>query len=186
MMPTPPPQLARALRQMLHGLVDDLSDQAVGALATLVWDLMRESPQALAARTAPEQPEPARPAQETASADEPLPPGRGGTWGELVDLLRAHRTPPDASDARAQQSAHDTPSTPLPLALEALGDYVGARPGLASDLVAHPPDPDADPVGAALVDDQRRQLAGYGRREWRALDAAQKAAAVAAGAAKWR
>ncbi|SRR6266542_3089011 len=71
-------------------------------------------------------------------------------------------------------------------ALEALGSYVGARPGLTSELVAHPPDPDADPFGAALVDDQQREIAGLGKREWRGLDAKQKAAAVAAGAARWR
>jgi hypothetical protein len=118
-----------------------------------------------------------------ADAAETLPPGHAATEDDVVKSLFAYRA---AQRAHAQQAPHDTTSTPLPLALEALGDYVGARPGLTSDLLAGPPDAEADPVGAALVDDQQRQLAGYTKRDWRALKPEQKAAAVAAGAKRWR
>jgi len=50
----------------------------------------------------------------------------------------------------------------------------------------HKPDAETDPVGAALVDDEQRQLAGYTRRDWRALTLEQKAAAVAANTRRWR
>jgi hypothetical protein len=53
-------------------------------------------------------------------------------------------------------------------------------------LLAHEPDAETDPVAAALVDDQQRQLAGYTRRDWRALTRQQKAAAVAAATKRWR
>lgn len=99
---------------------------------------------------------------------------------------RARQTEQAEAQARAQVSASATSGTPLPSALEALGDYVGAWPGFISDLINNPPDPEGDPVGAALVDDQRRELAGLGKREWRALSPEQKAAAVAANAARWR
>jgi hypothetical protein len=113
-----------------------------------------------------------------ANAAEPLPPGHVAKADDVVKSLFAHRA--------AQQVANTTESTPLPLALEAPGDYVGARLGLTSDLLAHEPDAETDPVGAALVDDQQRQLAGYTRRDWRALTLEQKAAAVAAGTKRWR
>jgi hypothetical protein len=113
----------------------------------------------------------------------PPRPEHGATGDNMVQSRFAHRA---AQDARAQQAADDTKRTPLPLALEALGDYVGARPGLTSDLLAQMPEADADPVGAALVDDQQRELAGFTRRDWLALTPEQKAAAVAAGAGRWR
>src|SRR5206468_2738068 len=67
-----------------------------------------------------------------ALADAAEPPGRAATADDAVKSLFPHQ-------ARAQQAAHDTASTPLPLALEALGDYVGARPGLTRDLLAQTP-----------------------------------------------
>jgi len=118
-----------------------------------------------------------------ADTAEPLPPGHAATADDAVKSLFAHRA---AQRALAQQVANNTESTPLPLALEALGHYVGARPGLTSDLLAHEPDAETDPVAAALVDGQQRQLAGYTRRDWRALTRQQKAAAVAAATKRWR
>jgi hypothetical protein len=118
-----------------------------------------------------------------ADAAEPRPPGHAGKADDAVKSLFAHRA---AQQARAQEVANNTESTPLPLALEALGDYVGARPGLTSDLLAHKSYAETDPVGAALVDDQQRQLAGYTRRDWRALTLEQKVAAVVAGTKRWR
>jgi hypothetical protein len=53
-------------------------------------------------------------------------------------------------------------------------------------LLAHKSYAETDPVGAALVDDQQRQLAGYTRRDWRALTLEQKVAAVVAGTKRWR
>jgi hypothetical protein len=115
-------------------------------------------------------------------ADEPLPPG----GRELsVDTVQRRYAEQAAANARAQAAAGDTSGTPL-TALEALGDYVGARPGLISDLLDNPPDLQADPVGAALVDDHRRQIAGLTSREWDALLPEQKTDAVAAGADRWR
>jgi hypothetical protein len=110
---------------------------------------------------------------------EPLPPG--ATLDDITSVLRAYAV---RQQRRAPSAANDTTGTPL--ALEALGDYVGARPGLVSDLLDHPPDPKTDPVGAALVDDHQRQVAGYGKRQWRGLTPEQKAAAAAAGAEHWR
>ena len=144
-------------RNELHARIDHLPDEQLDHAATLLDAL--------------------------ADAAEPLPPGHAATTDDVGKSLFAHRA---AQRAHAQQAAHDTTSTPLPLALEALGDYVGARPGLTSDLLAGLPDAEADPVGAALVDDQQRQLAGYTKRDWRALTPEQKAAAVAAGAKRWR
>jgi hypothetical protein len=106
-----------------------------------------------------------------ADAAEPLPPGYAETADDVVKCSLIG--PPQ--QARAQQAAHDTGNTPLPLALEAQGDCVGARPGLTSDLLGQTPDAGADPVGAALVDDQQRQLACYTKRDWRALTPEQKA-----------
>jgi hypothetical protein len=143
-------------RDDLHARIDHLPDEHLDHAATLLDAL--------------------------ADAAEPLPPGHPVTADDVVKSLFASRA---AQQALAQQASHDTGSTPLPLALEALGDYVGARPGLISDLFAQTPDAKADPVGAALVDDQQRQFAGYTKRDWRALTPEQKAAAVSAGAKRW-
>lgn len=144
-------------RDDLHARIDHLPDEQLDHAATLLDALV----------------DPA----------EPLPPGHAATVDDAIKSAFASRA---AQHARAQQASHDTGGTPLPLALEALGDYVGARPGLISDLLAQTTDAEADPVGTALVDDQQRQLAGYTKRAWRALTPEQKAAAVAAGAKRWR
>jgi hypothetical protein len=144
-------------RDDLHARIDHLPDEQLDHAAALLDEL--------------------------ADAGEPLPPGHAAKADDAVKSLFAHRA---AQQARALHVANNTESTPLPLALEALGDYVGARPGLTSDLLAHEPDAETDPVGAALVDDQQRQLAGYTRRDWRALTLEQKAAAVAANTKRWR
>jgi len=65
---------------------------------------------------------------ELAGAVEALPPGHAANAEEAVESLFAHRA--------AQEIPNNTASTPLPLALEALGDYVGARPGLTGELLA--------------------------------------------------
>ena len=66
-----------------------------------------------------------------------------------------------------------------PSALDYLGDYVGAAPGVLAEILdkSEPPE---DEVTAALLDDYRRQLAGFGKREWHRLRSDQKSAAVAA------
>jgi hypothetical protein len=66
-----------------------------------------------------------------------------------------------------------------PSALDYLGDYVGAAPGAISEILDEPAPPEDD-LGAMLLDDYKRQLAGRGKREWQSLNAAQKAAALAA------
>jgi hypothetical protein len=145
------------IRDELHSRINRLSDEQLAEAAALLERL--------------------------SSADEPLPSERAGSWVELADVLRAHGS---TLDRRAVEVAHDTPGTPLPLAMEALNDYIGARPGLVADLLDNPPDAEADPIGAALVDDQRRQIAGSTKREWCDLTSQQKAEAVAAGARRWR
>jgi hypothetical protein len=144
-------------RDDLHARIDQLSDEQLAQAAALLDALT--------------------------AAGEPLPPGRRGMWAELVALMRAER--PGLREP-AQQHAHEAATNPPPMALEALGDYVGARPGLTDNLLANAPHPDADPTEAELVDDQRRQLAGLGKRESRILDERQREEAVAAGAARWR
>jgi hypothetical protein len=66
-----------------------------------------------------------------------------------------------------------------PSALDYLGDYVGAASGTISEIL-NEPTPHEDDFGAALVDDYKRQLAGRSKRDWRSLNDAQKAAALAA------
>jgi len=89
-----------------------------------------------------------------------------------------------------QHAAATTPGRyPAPAersALDCLGDYVGALDGVLwrpDDADAPPPN---DSFAAALLDDQRRELAGLTKREWHQLDADQKVVAVATGAARWR
>jgi hypothetical protein len=66
-----------------------------------------------------------------------------------------------------------------PSALDYLGDYVGAVPGAIAEILDERVPP-KDDFTAALLDDYKRQLAGRGKREWRLLDAARKADALAA------
>jgi hypothetical protein len=66
-----------------------------------------------------------------------------------------------------------------PSALDYLSEYVGAAPGTISEILDERA-PAKDDFAAALLDDYKRQLAGRGKREWRSLNAAQKAAALAA------
>jgi len=66
-----------------------------------------------------------------------------------------------------------------PSALDYLGDYVGAVPGALAEILDERVPP-KDDFTAALLDDYMRQLAGRGKREWRLLDAAHKADALAA------
>ncbi len=66
-----------------------------------------------------------------------------------------------------------------PSALDYLADYVGSAPGAIAEILDERVPPKND-FTAALLDDYLRQLAGHGKREWRSLDAAQKAAAGAA------
>jgi hypothetical protein len=88
---------------------------------------------------------------------------------------------PAAPRTEADSAGHPDPGPPAERsALDYLGDYVGSLPGLVGALLGGDPQPDGDPFGDALVDDYRRQVAGLGKRAWRALDAAGKAAAVAA------
>lgn len=108
----------------------------------------------------------------TAADSDALPPGQTLSGDDVAVYARqAHL----AAHARLAATA-----------LDALGDYVDARPGLMRDLLNHPPDAATDPVGAALVDDQRRELAGLAKRVWRALSPEQKTAAVDANAERWR
>ena len=66
-----------------------------------------------------------------------------------------------------------------PSALDYLGDYVGAVPGALAEILDERVPP-KDDFTAALLDDYLRQLAGRRKREWRLLDAAHKADALAA------
>ena len=66
-----------------------------------------------------------------------------------------------------------------PSALDYLGDYVGAVPGAIAEILDERVPP-KDDFTAALLDDYMRQQAGRGKREWRLLDEAHKAAAFAA------
>jgi hypothetical protein len=66
-----------------------------------------------------------------------------------------------------------------PSALDYLGDYVGAAPGAIAEILDERVPP-KDDFTAALLDDYTRQLAGRSKREWRLLDPAGRAAALAA------
>jgi len=66
-----------------------------------------------------------------------------------------------------------------PSALDYLGDYVGAVPGAIAEILDERVPP-KDDLTAALLDDYMRQRAGRGKREWRLLDEAHKAEALAA------
>jgi hypothetical protein len=111
----------------------------------------------------------------------------------LRQLVEATDSATPTETAHIEQHAvvdTDTPglhSTPTEhFALDCLGDYVGALDG----TLWRPDDPDVSPpkdaFAAAVLDDQRRELAGLTKREWRQLDADQKIVAIAAGAARWR
>ena len=66
-----------------------------------------------------------------------------------------------------------------PSALDYLGNYVSPVPGALAEILDERVPP-KDGFTAALLDDYMRQLADRGKGEWRSLDAAHKADALAA------